>query len=571
MRLVATVAALWLCALPSALAQSEAWLVLPTTVEDDGLWMPAIVHKVSRELRRQGVGVWSSDRAVSAFRERGSAAPPEVSESETEAWAARSQQALQSLALGDYPTALSELEETLAFSHSKLVTLNRDPELAKTVLDTCLYLVRVRAETGDEAGAVHQARECVRIVPSATPARRMHPPAIVDLYEQAAAPGPERASTLLVESEPSGCALRVNGVPAGETPSQLTELYPGRYQVQAECEPGTASRVHTVDVPRGSTNIFIFARFARSVHTVPLVHLRYDTPPETLRLARDAREVARALPASTVVVASVAGEDVLELRVVTGRKADAAMARVGMSADGPSDAAVVQATEALLAGECWDFTRDEPLRLDCRTGEPVVVAGTERPGDKPGRVGPPRGQFVAGVTLGSVGAASLLTGYGLLIVRRSAGDDWLSDPGSLAEHDKWLNLGTAVVVTGSAGSAMLVTAMPLVLPYKRKTPWWAWLSGGLGVGFAAGSIVAAVLADPKPPQSCSVNNLNPEPCTNRARQTDLAIMLGVTAAPLLTMPLVYLFRKSEKKLAAELSPSISVHHSGGSLGVRGVF
>jgi len=48
-------------------------------------------------------------------------------------------------------------------------------------------------------------------------------------------------------------------------------------------------------------------------------------------------------------------------------------------------------------------------------------------------------------------------------------------------------------------------------------------------------------------------------------------MLGVTAAPLLTMPLVYLFRKSETKLAAKLSPSISVDRSGGALGVRGVF
>jgi hypothetical protein len=271
------------------------------------------------------------------------------------------------------------------------------------------------------------------------------------------------------------------------------------------------------------------------------------------------------------VVASAASADVLELRVVTGTQAEPALVRVAMSTAGPSDDAAVKASAALLAGECWDFTHDEPLQLDCRTGEPLAVAGTGLSGEKPERVGPPRGQFISGLTLASAGAASLLAGYGLLITRRAAGDDWLADPGSLDAHDKWLNLGTGLLITGTAGSAMLVTAMPLVLPYKSKTPWWAWLSGGVGVGLVAASIATAVTADPKPAQSCSVNNLNPEPCANRAKQTDLAIMLGVTAAPLLTMPLVYLFRKSEKQLAAELSPSISFHRSGGALGVRGAF
>jgi hypothetical protein len=571
MRLVATVAALWLCALPSALAQPEDWLVLPTTVEGDAPWMRPAVTKVNRELRRQGLGVWSSDRAVSAFRAGGSAASPTVSDSEVDAWASRSQQALRSLALGDYATALSELHETQAFSRSKSVTLNRDPARAQTVLDTCLYLVRALIDTGDERGAARQAQECVRIVPSGRPARQMHPPAVVELYEEAATLGPGRASTLLVESEPSKCALRVNGVLAGETPSQLTDLYPGRYQVQVECELDRPSRVHAVEVPRGSTSIFVFDRVDRAVQTAPLLHLRYENPPEPRRLVRDARDVARALPASAVVVASAIGTDVLELRVVTGRQAEPAMVRVTMSATGPSDEAARRAIAALLAGECWDFTNDAPLHLDCRTGEPFVVAGTDTRGEKPARVGPPRGQFIAGLTLASAGTASVLAGYGLLITRRAAADDWLADPGSLDAHDKWLNLGTGLIITGSAGSAMLVTAMPLLLPYKSKTPWWAWLSGGVGLGLAAGSIASAVTADSKPPQSCSVNNLNPEPCTNRAKQTDLAIMLGVTAAPLLTMPLVYLFRKSEKKLAAELSPSISVTRSGGAVGVRGAF
>ena len=570
MRFLATVTALWLCALPSAQAQSEDWLILPTTVEDDAPWMQATATKLNRELRRQGVGVWSADRAALAFQARGSAAPPLVSDSRVEVWAAGSQRALRELALGDYTTALGGLEAAQEFARINLVTLNRDPTRAQTVLDTCLYLLRALVETGDQGVAARQARECVRMVPSGTPTRQMHPPAVVELYEEAQTRGPARASTLLVESEPSNCPLRVNGVLAGNTPFQLTDVYPGRYAVQVECEPNTPSPVHTVEVPRGSTSLFVFNRFDRSVKTTPLLHLRYEDPPEPLRLARDAREVVRALPASAVVVASATTLDVLELRVVTGTQAESAMVRIAMSATGPSDDAVVEAIAALLAGECWDFTHDDPLQLDCRTGQPVV-AGTRRADEKPARARPPRGQFISGLTLASVGTASLLSGYGVLIARRAAGENWLADPGSLDAHNKWLNLGVGLIITGSAGSAMLVTAMPLVLPYKEKTPWWGWLSGGLGLGFAAASIATAVTADPRPAQSCVVNNLNPGACTGRAKRTDLAIVLGATAAPLLTMPLVYLFRRGEKKFAAELSPAIFIDRSGGVMGVRGAF
>ncbi|MBT8467463.1 MAG: PEGA domain-containing protein [Deltaproteobacteria bacterium] len=568
--MAATVAALWLCALPSALAQSEDWLILPTTVEYEAPWMQTTATELSRELRRQGVGVWPADRAVSAFRARGSAAPPIVSESRMEVWAARSQQALRELALGDSARALEGLEAAQEFARSNLVSLNRDTTGAQAVLDTCLYLLRALVESGDEDVAARQARECVRMAPSGTPSRQMHPPTVVEIYEEALTPGPARASTLLVESEPSNCPLRINGMLAGKTPFQLTDLYPGRYAVQVECEPNEPSPVHTVEVPRGSKSLFVFDRFDRSVRTTPLLHLRYEDPPEPLRLARDARDVARALPASAVVVASATGPGVLELRVVTRTQAESAMVRIAMSATGPQTGAVVDGIAALLAGECRDFTHEDRLQLDCRTGEPVI-AGDEMADEKPARARPPRGRFISGVTLASAGAASLLSGYGVLIARRAAADDWLADPGSLDAHNKWLNLGTGLIVTSSTGSALLVTSMPLMLPYKEKTPWWGWLSGGLGLGFAAASIATAVTADAKPSQSCSVNNLNPDACTSRAQRTDLAIVLGATAAPLLTVPLVYLFRKGEKKLAAELSPVIWTDRSGGVIAVRGAF
>lgn len=214
MRLVATVTALWLCALPSALAQTEDWLVLPTTLEDEALWMRPTATKVNRALRRQGLGAWSPDRAAAMFRERGSAEPPLVPDIEVDTWARRSQQALLSLARGDSATALTELEEVLAFSRRNLVTLNRDSARAQAVLDACLYLVRAVAESGDETGAARQARECVRMAPSGIPTRGMHPPTVVELYEAAAGLGPNRTSALLVESDPPTASFASTASPS---------------------------------------------------------------------------------------------------------------------------------------------------------------------------------------------------------------------------------------------------------------------------------------------------------------------------------------------------------------------
>jgi hypothetical protein len=565
------VTALWLCGLPSAFAQSDDWFVLPTTTNDDVAWMQPTVAKIGRELRKQGISVWSSAQAVKRFEQRGSVLPSVVTDLTIEDWTARSQAAVRQLAHGEYASALSLLEEAQGRSDAILAELNRDPKRARTVLDTCLYMVRAFLVTGDEEQARAQAKECVRMSPRTEPTGYMHPPVVAKVYEQASRPGPEHTGSLLVESEPSDCALRVNGVLIGNTPFEMTDLYPGEYRAQVECGPDAPGRVHWVDVSRGRTNLFVIDRFDQAVRTTPILHLRYESSPDERQRPRDARQFAGVLPAAAVVLASMSASDALELRLIRGTRQDLALARVTITASGPDTGDVVEATVALLAGECKDFTGAKPVIVDCVTGR---APGRPKPADRKAReapVRPPRGQFVSGFALASVGTASLLAGYGLLIARGIAGDDWIADPGSLDAHGKWLNIGTGLIVTGSTGSVLLVTAMPLVLPYERKTPWWAWFSGGLGVAAAAASIAVAVTADPKPAQSCNVNNLQPGPCIDRGKRTDLAIMLGATAAPLLTIPLVYLFRKDAKKLNADLSPSIYVNSSGGALGIRGAF
>jgi hypothetical protein len=257
---------------------------------------------------------------------------------------------------------------------------------------------------------------------------------------------------------------------------------------------------------------------------------------------------------------------VIELGVVSGLQVEPVMVRVSSSDLGPDERMLGPALAALLAGDCADFTGDAPRPIDCRTGSLTIA-----PQKEPKRLRPPRGQFVAGVTLASLGTTSLLAGYSLLIARGNAGDDWIANPSSLNTQNKWLSLGTGLTVSASVGGGLLVAAMPLILPYKRKTPWWAWLNGALGLAAAAGSIASAITASPKPAQSCSLGGPDPNPCVSRARDTDRAILLGATAAPLLTMPLVYLLRRNDKRLRAEIGPNIRTSRSGASVGLEGVF
>ncbi|KPK16963.1 MAG: hypothetical protein AMJ62_03535 [Myxococcales bacterium SG8_38] len=569
MRWVVMVTALWLCALPSALAQTEDWLVLPTTTEPaEAPWMEPTVQAANRALRRQGIGVWLPNAALSVFRERGSFEPPAPSDDEIAAWAARAQTAFRDIVLGDRSLALSELEAVQMFAEQNLVVLNRDVDSAALVLDACLYLARAYRDNGDLDAAERQVQECVRLAPAASPNPRVHPPSIIDSFEAAQKPSAARGGTLIVESEPAGCDLRINGTRIGKTPMASDNLYPGSYQVQVECRPDEPARVHRVEVPLGPQSLFVIDHFDRAVRSSTLLYLHYDQAPDPQDLARHAREVARSLPASAVIIASLVGPSVLQLEVELATQTESSIVRLPTSSTGPEQNVMNQAVEALLAGRCTDFTHGTPREIDCRTGEPILAAVPEVVVSK--RV-TPRPLFITGVTLASVGTASLAGGWSLLLVRRSAGDDWIGDPNDLSLQASWLDLQIPLIAAGSVGGGFLVAAMPMVLPMHEKTPWWAWLNGGLGIAAAVGSIVSATTASPKPNESCEVNGQDPTACVSRKRDTDRAILLGATAAPLLTMPLVYLLRRGGRKPKVEVRPRVVAGKRGGVVGVAGSF
>jgi hypothetical protein len=564
----------------TATAQTEQhWLVLTAASEGDPVVSSRAESRVRDALSRQGADLWSPEAAATRFESEASAPPTVLSARELEHWRSLSRAGVDELAEGNNQRALKKLNAALDISRDAIEELNRDPERARVVFDTCLYVVRAVQATESEARARSVARECRQLVPRAEPSPYMHPPTVTNLLDSIDALQAKQSGELVVESEPPGCPARLNGVLLGETPVSIGELFPGEYRVQVECDPGERGRVHATTVGAGRTVRRVDTRFDEAIRSRPALTLRYPSAAEAdQHCDGDVRTIAREVGVDGAVVVSMSAPDTMELRLVDVKPPQnarpAALALIPVDARGASGTKLEAAAHTLTVAECTDFTTPEPTTLPC-ANDLITVAGpaeTDRPVQRR-----PRGQFIAGVTLASVGLASLATGYVLLIPLDKAGSEWLSafeDSVSPAvdfeAQQRWLDIQGGILFTSIAGSAMLVTAMPLALPEKSKTPWWAWVAGVGGLGLTATSIALGVTAESEPGQPCSSNRLiydQAATCVLRARRVSGAWLTGLTSAPLLTMPLVYLFRPKKPGLEA----TVRAGRGHAYLGVRGTF
>jgi hypothetical protein len=562
----------------TAAQRQDPWLVVPVTSTEDDSWMKPTALKVRSELLERGLDVWSLDGAATRFEADGSATAAKVSDADVERWVERSSAAIRNLAKGDRATALEQLRQAQEFSHAAAEALNREQELSQRVLDTCLFMVRALLETSSESRAQAMAEDCRRLVPRGDPSAFLHPPAVMEALAQIDESRADQTGSLRVDSLPTACAVRVNGVMLGETPFEIRDLFPGRYRIQVECEPDRPGRVHTADVITGPTEVFVDLRFDRAIETDPGLQLHYvSRSDQEKHRVSDAEEIAKAVPASALLLMSTPTPDVIELELYRGAPVTrVALARITTGPRGPSRGDIALAARALLHDMCTDLTGAQPVTIPC-VGRELQVGEGGPSEDVRLSNRRPRGQFISGLTLAGVGAASLITGYALLAPRASVAGDWVRGLDATGMSDtstqqKWLSMGTGIIATSSIGAAALVAALPLALPERAKTPWWAWLSGGLGVGavVASGYLASTVNDQPSPNTSCSSNSVSPvdaRACIKRGERTSLAVLLGVTAAPLLTMPLVYLIRPNEKSVAA----SVEVLRAGATVRFSGRF
>jgi hypothetical protein len=358
-------AAFTLAQLPNASAEVNGWVVVAATNGELPGFMARVVSEASRELERHGEHVWTAEGAATRFQRRGSAAAPRITAAAIEKWDRHSRDAIRALAKGDHAEALDRLDQAEALSRDATVELNRDPGRAQRVLDTCLYMLRARLETGDTEGAAVRAAQCVVLVPRGEPATLMHPPQVMSLYKQARKPGRAGVGTLEVASAPSGCGVRINGVRLGETPLEVAELPVGEYGVQVECEGALRGRVHATRVTAGTTRRFVDARFDRTVRTEPLLRLEYPRERRGNWRLSDAKEIAAVLPAHTVVVISAPSNDTVAVGLMDRTGSRQGCSRIPSPVEGPSSGALADAIHRLIEGRCGDLSasRHDPSSL----------------------------------------------------------------------------------------------------------------------------------------------------------------------------------------------------------------
>lgn len=548
----------------SASAQTERpWLVLPVDVEGQVELDEQLAKRVQELLAARGADAIELTTAARSFETQVSAPPATLSEQSVEQWQRLSDGAVRDLAKEDYSQALAKLEPALSRSKEAVEELNRDPARARRVLDTCLYMVRAVLARDDDEVALRAARDCRRLVPRAEPSPYMHPPAVTKVLTEIDAQQVRQTGGLRIDSVPSGCSARINGVLLGDTPVAFDGLFPGAYRVQVECDAGTRGRIHSVTIGAGRLERVVNARFDAAVVSRPILRLAYERrgDAEAERFT-DARSVSRGATTGTIVLMSKPDPDTLLLErigsVSDGVADPVAFAQLGHGPHGVSNSALKKGVDALVDGRCVDLTRRRAEELTCPGATEATVGGetleeatvAEVPvaeASVPGRR--PRGQFIAGTSLAAAGLAGLAAGYALLAPRARAAEDWTAAVDGGAEgrssQQQWIDLRGYILATSSFGALSLTAAMPLVLPNRAKTPWWAWLSGGVGVGLAAFSVAYGLTAPAEPDASCTQATLDPDVprgCIEHSERTTLALLTGLTAAPLITMPLVYLFR-----------------------------
>ena len=90
-------------------------------------------------------------------------------------------------------------------------------------------------------------------------------------------------------------------------PKELSQLSPGEYRLQVECEPGVMGRVHRLSLVSSRVIARVDTRYDRVIETLFDLSLHYAARDQEKKFrGRDAVETARIIGASDVVVASVA-------------------------------------------------------------------------------------------------------------------------------------------------------------------------------------------------------------------------------------------------------------------------
>ncbi|MCB9603806.1 MAG: PEGA domain-containing protein [Sandaracinus sp.] len=511
-----------------AQSREDVWVV---PIANDAEGAVPIAEGARRTLRDAGFVVPAAEALVERFEATISQPAPELSQRQLDEWAQRSTSAVRHLARADYDAARADLAITQALAESAAEELNREAGRARQVLDTCLYLVRAFLETGDTPQAETQARECRRLVPRVDPSQFRHTPEVRELLERVdAAIAREPLGRLVVESEPSGCAVRLAGVASGQTPFTLVDLAQGTYGVQVECSPEDRGRVHRVEVRTGETRVHIDTRFESALRSRPIVHAR--------------------------------GAEAIDALKKLSRRMDVSIVALEPTARGGWTARLIERNEVGERVELGPRGEAHEFVASLRGGDERVR--TARAPTSEGRARSPR-WLATGLVLAAVGIGAYGGGLATHRLRAKAGDTYVArepvDPDFVARQRDWLDYQVPTHVLAYVGGAFVAAGFAFALPERDGTPWWAWLSGGVGL-LTAGIGAALVVTFP----DCEQVAETPRACVDRGQGGQRSSFLVSAALPLLAVPFTYLFGRDAP---VRVEGSGSATHA--TLSLRGTF
>ena len=501
--------------------------MIPVVIESAGsgteVFRRSELIREAHEDRFQSVEV-----TAAKFNERASAAPIELQAEDIDRWLDYKEAATRHLAHQDYARAAVSLKAAQEVSERAIEALNRETAMARTVLDTCLYVVMGLWETGKTAQAEEQARECRRLVPQIQPTMTLHTPTVRSIIEQIDRERQQEASvTLEVKSPRNGCLVRLNGLHLGTTPFLMGELIPGEYRVQVECDKDRPGRVHRI-VLHSDEILWIDPTLDDAVRTEPEVHLLYASQ-EAFRKSgtRHAQGLARMLGVTTVILV-----------------APYEMERVDREAGAVGSVPLRADTSALRAV-------DELLRIDVSEVGATKASGAGSATSGKGKSVGRRRRIRRGIggALAGGGAVSLAVAAGLYARRVNQGDEFSqAEPGTpeyASARQKWEDARLGVLLAAPLGAVFLATGEALTYAPRSRVPWWGWTVGAIGVGLLTWGIVEMATAD-----RCARDVIVTTACVPGQESVDRGVLLLSAGVPLAFLPVWAVTQRSKVEVQA---------------------
>ena len=562
----------------SASMRGPIWMLLPVSVGALPSWIESAASSVNTELVRQHDPVLDVGSLRARLEARVSAPPAQLTNFQIDAWMSHSRSAITHLASMEYEQAHMDLLQTEAVSARAAEELNREDHRAHAVLETCLYLVRVFVETDQFARAEEHARECRMLVPGLQANAIAQTPEVNEvLHHVDEAMRHEPRGHLRVESNPPGCTVRLNGLVFGQTPFTMGDMARGDYRLQIECDPNERGRVHHIRVGEDETVVRVDARFEQAFETRSIPHLHYpDRDQSREHRVLDALRLAHDGGASQIMLfVPVDGGVRIDRLDVATQSIVASVRLPGRPEAVPPipNALLAPAVRALTAGRSIDFSVSPLAPMQPWDGphsrpavaiqsEAAALAAVARDGSNdgsPGAAGEWRGSLrgsarphaTLGWVLAGVGVAALGAGFGLEARSRNLGDRYAiafpSDVDFTSRQGDWRTSRYPVYGLAALGGAATSLGLGLALPERRGVPWLAWVSAGVGAALLVGGVVVGVQAD-----SCGNIASDSVRCVARAKHVDLSVLLSMTGAPLLSVPLSYLLLPTHSNVTARL-------------------